>query len=386
MSKLWVLVLVSLSSAAAASQDVSATVDVSESAPRIIISNHASKELNAAAITVDLGSAEARIYYDVSVNFDVDKPIAPGESRSVPLPRIAGASAVPVPKLRAYIYRDGSTGGEAAWINKLLVNRYSLLDELIHTRALLQDGLTKDKVKDELLTELKEERQARAQENPNAAVEEKLQRDRVLLVAAKNINGRLLVNGVPPTLPVATSYLISFFDEWTKDLRTSAPSLSAWGKLPDDLRSSDVVPTLSRLKLVHEPKLRLAMMQGQSCGVENTSFVVSGPDSCGSTLYELRAVVAGITYDDGRQTSFGTCTGDFTDCNWNFVPPGSVPGEVEVVPEPSSPGYANFSWVLDRWSNLDSDCPCNAPNYAGFNQVQVDSQFYTGVVVASCNP
>src|SRR5262245_5202635 len=112
----------------------------------------------------------------------------------------------------------------------------------------------------------------------------------------------------------------------------------------------------------------------------------AGPDLWGNTQWELMAQVAGVIYDDGLGTSFGVCKGQYSDCSGTYHPFDKEVGEVNVVPEPSSPGYDNFSFQLDDWFASHYDCQCTDPNPIGITELTYDLQYYTNVIVASCNP
>ncbi len=97
---------------------------------------------------------EGRRYYDTYTN-PPDRAIVPGGSVTLPLGYFHGSDVSKVrAEVRAVILEDGSSVGEPAWINAVLVRRIRLYDRLLSLHDLLKSevgaGLSREAVLDKL--------------------------------------------------------------------------------------------------------------------------------------------------------------------------------------------------------------------------------------------
>ena len=126
------------------------------------------------------------------------------------------------------------------------------------------------------------------------------------------------------------------------------------------------------------------MMNG--CEAGDSSLVLFGPTNCGNMTYELIASVGSRSYDESSRTAFGTCTGNYNDCQGRYWYPTSVIGAERIVPEPTDPTSAAWSWSLDSWFNNTGNCQCTDPNPAGMTETTVNNPILTAIYYAPCNP
>src|SRR5262249_40027169 len=154
-------------------------------------------------------------------------------------------------------------------------------------------------------------------------------------------------------------------------------------KRPTMMASRSLQPSLVRASLAcSSAKLSPAVFrtlaafpQSSSCGdARDDAFVISGPDNCGTTEYELVAAVGALRTitDEGPATAFGACTGNYTDCQRVFHSPSAQQGhEALFDTAPAPPGQVGFYWVLDDWVNSTSGCSCSDPNPNGSTIVTI---------------
>ncbi len=183
---LWVF-LVSVISPAQ-STPLTITVDNPGKEKIITVTNQDVRTVTAFTITVSLSqtsAAETRIVYDIYSNYKHDNPIPPGASKLIPLPHVVG-SPLPQPELRAAVFSDGTSWGDTQWINKLLLTRRTIPDQLQHMKVMLQDASSRQLAKPDVLVTLQRERETRARLNVGAPAEQRVHEDRVLSITINN--------------------------------------------------------------------------------------------------------------------------------------------------------------------------------------------------------
>lgn len=98
---------------------------------------------------------EGRLYCDVYVTPQRDHLILPGKPITIGLSHFEASDVSKVrAEVRAVIFKDGSTAGEPAWINAVLIRRVRLYDRLLALHDLFEGmvgaGLTRKAILDKL--------------------------------------------------------------------------------------------------------------------------------------------------------------------------------------------------------------------------------------------
>jgi hypothetical protein len=193
--------------------------------PVISVSNANSLPIEAFLITVDMEGTKrdlTRIYYDVHTNFRHDVAIAPGASTQVALPHIV-ERPLPVPELRAVVFSDGSTSGEAIWVAELLRRRAIVAERLKEVTGLLDQISSQNLTRDDAIALLQGAREARQKGTSTAPVEERVLQDWVFVIAIDNIGRDLPVGGKVPEPRMVARVLGNRFAAWLLDLRIAGP-------------------------------------------------------------------------------------------------------------------------------------------------------------------
>jgi hypothetical protein len=180
-------------------QDVSMSLTRVEEHPMISVSNSHGSPIEAFLVTVDTAATNkplSRIYYDVYLNYKHDAPIPPSTSKQVPLPHIVGQE-LPVPTLRAVVFSDGTSAGDAVWVQELLHMRKILADRLEETIALLQKASDQNLTREETLDLLQKAWNARRDETPDATPDERVRNHQIFYMAMRNLEDRPRHNGKP---------------------------------------------------------------------------------------------------------------------------------------------------------------------------------------------
>ncbi len=363
----------------------------------IQITNRYRSPITAFVVTVDLttdGAALTQIYYDLySENYPDGETITQSRPMRIPLPHALGV-ALPTPILRSAVFADGTTWGDQAWANELLLRRKILLDGLHEVTGILHNISEWKTSRASALATLGEARQLRADEAVGEPFERQQLRDRALYLATKNLAGQLRVNGEVPDAAVAAYYMGRFLEDWHTYLQSAKPSPAGWS--PDSPPALDSVRhrnprredglllrTLYRLD-DDPPMFRRAVLPNCS-PAQPAQYIVSGPDNCGTTTWELVASVSGQKFDEGARQAFGLCYGGFYDCQDSWHALNHVDATVDIRPVPNPPPHTvGFFWYIDSWFKQDSGCSCNDPNPDGTDEVKYDSYFPTTNYYVSC--
>jgi hypothetical protein len=97
---------------------------------------------------------EGRSYYDEFVS-PRDLPIAHGESKRIRLGHLTGSDLNTLrATVNAVVFENGSSAGDATWVNVILARRVRLHERLLSLRALLELEVGKGLSRDELVGQL----------------------------------------------------------------------------------------------------------------------------------------------------------------------------------------------------------------------------------------
>jgi|GEM_PF-5753250 len=168
---------------------VSLSATIVNDRPTIDISNRNNLPIEAFLVTVDVNGGATRltrIYYDVHTYYRHDHPIAPGDSKQVPLPHTVGEK-LPASVLRAVVFSDGTTIGEQSWVQELLQRRSIVSDRLREVMGLLQNISDENLPKDKAIAVVQHAREMRKQANVHATLEEQALHDIVFYDAIQNL-------------------------------------------------------------------------------------------------------------------------------------------------------------------------------------------------------
>jgi hypothetical protein len=368
---------------------VSMAVDAAGARPAIRVTNNHSVAMAAFVVTVNLASgdgSEARIVYDMYTNSGLDYPVASGRSVQRGLPYIGNKldsgnklAAHSTATLRAALFVDGQSWGEPQWVDTLLLSRRTVLDQLTSMRGLLQQSMAIQRAPKDTLLILEQRRLLQAERHRGLPLEQRVQERRIAEIMRRNLSGSMRVAGKIPDHPAALRELDEFAAGWIRELEKSKPALPPLDSLQVKLDRESQRAASSALSMrssLHKPQFRLAALQSTQCMPTDVSTVITGPDSCGNTNFDLKGEWQGTVYDDGLGASGGVCTGGYDDCNANFVPVGAEEAtENLVLIMPSNPDTIEFSFLLDSWFPVSPGCACTDPNPNGHTQVNIDHQF-----------
>jgi len=114
-------------------------------------------------------------------------------------------------------------------------------------------------------------------------------------------------------------------------------------------------------------------------------YIVSGPDNCGTTTWELVANISGQKFDEGARQASGLCYGGFYDCQYNWVGLDHINALVQLNNVSGSPPHTvEFNWTIQSWFKQDNGCSCSDPDPDGTDEVRLDKSFPTTDYYVSC--
>jgi hypothetical protein len=386
----------------AQSERVSLSLTADDARPMMRITNNYSSPITVFVVTVDLTTnarALTRFYFDAYANWKHDYPIPTGDYVEMPVPHAVGRPA-PTPVFRAALFEDGTTWGDATWVDELLRRREILLDRLREVSETLREISAQGRGRDEALAFLERKREARAQANAGASAEERLLHDRAFDIVIRNLGGDLRINGKIPDTFTAISRLQKRFDDWRSHVESAKPPSRPPVRVPQAFRPRPGVSTVSARLLTaslecssdRNPRLSLRFrslaLPQDGCLAFDASNVIEGPDTCGHQLWELKVNVSSqtssVTYDFGSALAHGVCTGGYTNCSGSFVSQSFIEGGRLRYPVAAPPNQRAFYWALDMWSNEYFDCACTDPYPQGVDEEQFNAPYPTPIYYVDC--
>ena len=381
----------------AQSDSVRLSVVTVDSQPTIRVHNLSSRVVAGFVVSVDMmGSPRvwSRIYYDPYVNWEHEAALAPGSNVLLPLPQIEGGNGETVTTLQAVVFADGSHEGDTKEIEELLARRQVVFDRLNEVTAFLREVGEQKIEKNGTLVALEHARSGRAQMARGQSFELRRAQDFVYLVATRKLDGGVLFNGKVPEFSKVASYVRWKLTRWRDHLKTAKPSVShrpdglSWRPPPVNSQVGSL--TLASFKASSRVLGNNALVPSPSpkpipaCQVVNASYESSPPDTCGNTLWQLRANVGGMYVLKHTAWSYGACGGGFTQCNGQWRDPYIKYGGTVLRSASAPPDQVGFYWELDRWTAIYSDCDCTDPNPDGHWEDWDQGIYLTPTYYASC--
>lgn len=116
---------------------------------------------------------------------------------------------------------------------------------------------------------------------------------------------------------------------------------------------------------------RWFLLLQSACTMTDSSYVVVGPDNCGTKTWDLRATASdGTILDEGYFQSFGACKGNYDDCNGVWQQPSDTGSERRMASASQDNGTGvRFGWYLDNWQQaVYSPCSDCDPDPAGLKE------------------
>lgn len=219
---------------------VNLSVAETKDGPVFVVTNHNTPAITSFLVTAPSltksGKPLTRFYFDTYVNYRRDYPIVTRDSEQMPLPHVAGRPA-PQPILRAVIFEDGSSWGEASWVDELLQRRALALRALNNIDRILEAAATQNLSRENLLDALQQERAREAAVNPGLRPEDGVLLDSVFQTAIANLSGGMQGNGKIPKVSEAIFYLKHMLNSWRGQLQSAKPSPPPRAGFPAPLES-----------------------------------------------------------------------------------------------------------------------------------------------------
>lgn len=336
--------------------------------------------------------------YDTYVNWRYELPIPQGAASIQPLVRIEGGTWATVATLKAVIFSDGSTQGAQEDVNEILERRQIIFDRLGEMTDLLSDMRHRNLGKAEALGELARVRWSRDRSVSSLPIEVRRTHDFVFSATLRRLDGGLLVNGRAPGFPDALELTRGILGRWRNHLKTSRPLLVESGELsnrmptePGRLRLVSAITSEGTNLTASGKKEKYSVGRSKppdpvpGCTLANAAQVVTPPDTCGNTQWNLIANVGGMTVSHGNAWSFGACVGGYWDCyvyNSQWV----VNGGQAIFQVQAPQNQLGYFWRLDRWtaSYIDAGCECTDPNPQGIIEIRDRGEFFTPAYYSIC--
>jgi hypothetical protein len=400
------MMLTLLAPMAAAGQQGPISLSVIEKTgqPAIRVVNRSSAPMTAFLVTVDLTTSHtrlSRLYFDVYAHdYGRSQSIAAASSREMPLPHMVGAT-LPAPVLRAAIFEDGTTWGDAPWVTELLEMRKILWLRSGEVSAVLR-GIAELPL-DKSVGSLRWARQFRKEAVAGAPAEKQIMHDWLFSMALKNLDENSRYFNKPAERALVLNHFVKYFDDWRASLGSAKPSIAKWSPASPSavdletqlLSDRSRRPRTGLLAAAYYPSWvrRPAFLptcvtpnpEPVSAGGNDDSRVTATDGICGNQTWELVAEFSGQTFDEGPQEAFGVCTGGFQDCAGFNVPQGKELGRVVMFPATGTSTSMAFGWEVDSWFDINGNCSsCPNPNPQGQTQAQADHQFPTITFHVDC--
>jgi len=208
-------------------QPVLISVGNMQANPTISIYNGYTLPVEAFLVTVETPATNrpvSRIYYDIHLNYRHDTTISPGASQQVPLPHALGQD-LPVPTLRAVVFADGSTQGDAAWVDELLHMRKILAGRIEQVIGLLQNASNQKLTLQETLDIVRKAREASRNETPSATADERIRHEQAFYMAIRNLEHYQQRGGNASDSSRSLDHLTHVMTVWLSDLQAANPPL-----------------------------------------------------------------------------------------------------------------------------------------------------------------
>lgn len=200
--------------------------------PAMQITNLRDVPIEAYVVSVDMdgtGRLINRIYYDIYIDYSQGLgPTIPGNgSKRVDIPHDTGSNALPPSTAQAVLFTDGSSEGDAPWVNEMLRRRQILLDRLLEVRALMQTISTEGLSRADAINNLQLAWLGRMETIPTrqpGTIDVQLDQERHLhgsvfhlaVGTLKPISPEDMTTPLPPSL---LQTVIQRFDAWIEDLQ-----------------------------------------------------------------------------------------------------------------------------------------------------------------------